>query len=309
LFLQNADKVKTHLAMVFHRFLEPRENIGKTPLKIWINDNAINAWDPFLIDETATQLLTEEQVPFLGSRLIVKPYILPHHSKLTAEKHKQASGAKGWNAQQGFYIYRNRRLLTAGTWLGLGFQQEEHYKLARIMLDIPNSMDSEWEIDVKKSRAIPPPAIREQLKILASATRNKAAAVYRHRGAHIQKGTQEIVYLWEQKVRRGKVFYQINRKHPVVEAAMMADGKITRILLHLIEETIPIAAITKDWAEDPTKQADPFDNQINNEIISELKQLYHDMISSGKTAQQSKIILLNVEPFHQFPNIVDALNE
>lgn len=308
-FLQRVDQVKEHLAMVFHRFLDTRENVGRTPLKIWVNGNLITAWDPFLSSEKATQLLTEEAVPFLGSRLNVKPYVLPHHSKLSGEKHKQASGVKGWNAQQGFYVYRNRRLLAAGTWLGLGFQQEEHYKLARIQIDIPNHMDAEWEIDVKKSRATPPAAIREDLKRLATATRSKASAVYRHRGARLQNGKQETVYLWNQKVRHGKLFYQINRDHPIVNAAIESGGAKIRTLLHLIEETIPIATITKDWAEDPTKQASQFDDAMTPELHAALKQTYQIFIATGIKPQDAKFRLINLEPFSQFPQIVAALDE
>ena len=69
-FYYRADQVKAHLAMVFHRFLDPRENPGKTPLKLWINEQPIAAWDPFLSNEKATQLLAEETVPLLGCRLM-----------------------------------------------------------------------------------------------------------------------------------------------------------------------------------------------------------------------------------------------
>ena len=61
----------------------------------------------------------------------VTPYVLPHHSRLTTAQHSAAGGPAGWNAQQGFYVYRNRRLLLPGDWLGLEFRKEEHYKLAR----------------------------------------------------------------------------------------------------------------------------------------------------------------------------------
>ncbi len=190
-FYQKVDQVRAHAAMVFHRFLDAAENVGKTPLKLWINGESIVAWDPFMTNEQATQLLTEEDVPLLGNRLTVKPYILPHHSKISKENHKLASGPKGWNAQQGFYVYRNRRLLVAGSWLGLGFQQEEHYHLARILIDIPNHMDADWELDVKKSPAWPPLAIKDQLKSLAGATRSKASAVYRHGAARNKRRQQE----------------------------------------------------------------------------------------------------------------------
>ena len=308
-FYHRADQVKSHLAMVFHRFLDPRENVGRTPLKIWVNGQQISPWDPFLTAEKATQLLTEESLLLKGSRLEVKPYVLPHHARMTAERHKLASGVKGWNAQQGFYVYRNRRLLAAGTWLGLGFQQEEHYKLARIQLDIPNNMDADWEIDVKKSRATPPPAIREGLKRLATATRSKAAAVYRHRGARIQRAGQETIYLWEAKTRRSKVFYQINRSHPIVSAALESGGNKVRSLLHLIEETIPIATITKDWAEDPTRQCAPFDESATPELRGALMDIYKSLIGAGVSAQNAKLRLVNIEPFDRFPHIVAALDE
>ena len=32
----------------------------------------------------------------------------------------EAAGPKGWNAHQGFYVYRNKRLIIDGDWLGLG---------------------------------------------------------------------------------------------------------------------------------------------------------------------------------------------
>lgn len=42
-------------------------------------------------------------------------------------------------------------------------RQEEHYKLARIRVDLPNALDHEWEIDVTKSRARPPEKLRREL--------------------------------------------------------------------------------------------------------------------------------------------------
>ena len=77
----------------------------------------------------------------LRSRLCAAPPL-----RLSSEKHRIAGGPSGWNAHQGFYVYRNRRLLLPGDWLGLGFQKEEHYKLARIQVDLPNSFDHEWDM-------------------------------------------------------------------------------------------------------------------------------------------------------------------
>ena len=53
--------------------------------------------------------------------------------------------------------------MLAGDWLGL-FRKEEHYKLVRIQIDLPNKLDTDWQIDIKKSTARPPLVSREQIK-------------------------------------------------------------------------------------------------------------------------------------------------
>ena len=35
---------------------------------------------------------------------------------MSEEEYKKAAGAKDWRGQQGFYVYRSRRLLVYGTW-------------------------------------------------------------------------------------------------------------------------------------------------------------------------------------------------
>ena len=140
-FLENVEMVEKHLAMVFHRFLEKPKR-----LNIWLNERAVEPWNPFMSDAKATQILPLEILTLNREIVQVQPYILPHHSKIDSDSYNKAAGINGWNAQQGFYIYRNERLLVAGDWLGLGHHKDEHCKLARIQIDLPNSMDSEWNI-------------------------------------------------------------------------------------------------------------------------------------------------------------------
>jgi hypothetical protein len=111
-----------------HRFIEN----GK--IKIYFQERLIEAWNPFLLSEVATQAFPEELIN--NGKVSIKGFVLPHKSKLSDENFKKAEGPKGWNEQQGFYVYRNERLLLAGDWLGL-YRKEEHYKLARIQIDLP----------------------------------------------------------------------------------------------------------------------------------------------------------------------------
>ena len=52
---------------------------------------------------------------------------------------------------QGFYLYRNGRLISEPTWFGLEKKTPKR-KLCRVKIDIDNSNDVIWQLDVKKVR-------------------------------------------------------------------------------------------------------------------------------------------------------------
>lgn len=85
-FLQIMDIVKKHLSMVFHRFIES----GR--IKIFFQDRLIKPWNPFLVNEIATQGFPEE--PLQNGKVIIKGYVLPHKSKITDELFREAEGQR-----------------------------------------------------------------------------------------------------------------------------------------------------------------------------------------------------------------------
>jgi hypothetical protein len=297
-FLEDAERVKNHIAMVFHRYLERPGGP-----KITVNSRPVKPWDPFLTTEAATQNLTEEAHHILGGKLIVRPYVLPHVTKIDQAVYDKAAGPKGWNAQQGFYVYRNSRLLVAGEWLGLGFQKEEHYKLARILLDIPNSMDEHWEIDVKKSRAYPPAVFRSELKRIAQLTRQQAAEVYRHRGKVLaREHSGSFSYTWNRKVTHGKISYSINRDHPFIKMLIDQQGTKNEVsnLLKLIEETVPVPLIMVDNAENPGMQSQPFEQAAEGEVKRLAKDIYIALLGSHFSEVEAIERIKTMEPFNQY---------
>lgn len=307
-FLEVAEAVETHLAMVFHRFLEP-----PAELTIWMNRQRIVPWDPFLRNEAGTQHLAEETLTFAGQRVIIRPYVLPHHSRLSAEIHQRAAGPGGWNARQGFYIYRNRRLLLPGDWLNLGFQKEEHSKLARIQVDLPTALDSAWQIDVKKSTAKPPGALRDDLRRIAKVTRVRATEIYRHRGKVIARSAaRNDSFVWNRVVRRGKVSYRINRDHPVVQQTLAStDRHRTELeaLLRMIEETVPSPLISLDGSQNPDEQAGPFEGATASEVEDLLRRTYISLRSVGLSPAHARERLAGTEPFNHFPELIATLEE
>jgi hypothetical protein len=103
-------RLEEHLSMVFHRFMEEL-----TVLQTLIGEIPVGPWDPFMKGEKATQMLGEEVLEHHGHEVVVRPYVLPHISKLSAEVHRLGAGPRKWSDQQGFYVYRHRRLLVAGS--------------------------------------------------------------------------------------------------------------------------------------------------------------------------------------------------
>jgi len=307
-FLSRAEHVRDHFAAVFHRLMT-----GRRAVKFSLNGKPIKPWDPFLADAPATQRLPAEKIRFQGHIIAIEPFVLPHLSKLDAESHRSAAGLRGWNAHQGFYIYRNCRLIVPGDWLGIkGWRQEEHYKLARIRVDIPNALDHEWEIDVTKSRARPPEKLRRELVRIGESTRSVAKRIYSHRGAKlIPTGGQERVFLWEQTAKHNQVFYRVNREHPLVKQvrANCADGPKFSAMLRLIEETIPVPLITITDREKPDQTIGPFEDAKESEIVEVMRQVFASLCASGLSQKDALLRLVNFEPFPCFPQLLQAIAE
>ena len=307
-FFETIEVVENHLAMVFHRFLEKRDR-----LKIRIGQHPIEPWNPFLPDAQTTQFLPVELLTFKDEIVTVQPYVLPHHSKITPDTYKKAAGVNGWNAQQGFYVYRSERLLVAGDWLSLGYHKDEHYKLARIQVDLSNSMDSEWNIDVKKSRARPPASLKAELKRIARLTRHRAAEIYRHRGKVLaRESADKYVFPWGRKLRRGKVFYAVNQEHPLVEEVLNLPDiyqPAIRALLRLLEETVPVQQIWIDNSTEPEKQTQPFDGTPSEEVVEVMIQIYHALRKSGMNEEQARDRILTMEPFQHFETLAKTLSD
>lgn len=307
-FLRRAEQVRDHFAAVFHRFMS-----GRQPVAFFMNEKRMAPWDPFLTDEIATQCLPMDTLRFQGHNVEVEPFILPHLSKLDVETHRAAAGLRGWNAHQGFYIYRNQRLLVPGDWLGIkGWRQEEHYKLARIRVDLPNALDHEWEIDVTKSRARPPEKLRRELARIGERTRSVAKRVYSHRGAKlIPAEGKERVFLWDQTAKHNRVFYRLNRDHPLVKQvrAACSDTPKLNALLRLIEETIPVPLITITDREKPDQTIGPFEAAKETEILEIMRQVYASLRAGGLSRKDTLLRLSHFEPFPRFPELLQTIRE
>ncbi len=312
-FLKMIDGVETKLSMIFHRLLE-----GKKPLlTLYINKVAINPWDPFLIDHPAKPWNSPVEKRWtLSGDIEVECHVLPHKDMLSLGEYENAAGPDGWNSQQGFYVYRNKRLLLAGGWLGLGdgrvWNREEAQKLARIRLDIPNTSDMDWKIDIRKATARIPVNLRPWLTKLADDTRNRARKVFAFRGVPTPGvGGVKLEQAWRVEHLKDGVKYKVDTTHPAVAAVFDSAGELLpliKAMLRVVEETVPVQKIWLDTAETKNIPLTGFENEPPSDVMEILEILYEDMITRRCMSKSlAKKTLLSTEPFQKYPSFIAGL--
>lgn len=231
---------KKHIELVFHRFYKE--------IDIFYHDKRIEKRDPFLLDSIGRQQTGRtSNIRVNGKEIIVVPYTLPFANSLTSEEKALLGNPKSIYDDQGFYLYRNRRLISWGSWMHMGIRSELN-KLARIRVDIPSSLDSVWMLDVKKSSAKIPDKIKDLIKMAVedSVVRSKRTTKF--------PGTKEQSVefkVWDRiNEHEGKIRYQINRSTPAIAALTDALGenekKLLEIALSQIESYLPKYSITND---------------------------------------------------------------
>jgi hypothetical protein len=310
------EQVERQLAMVFHRLLE-----GSHPkLQLNLNGKKIEAWDPFLSGHPAKPWTSPVQRHRTSCGDIeVQCHVLPHRDKLSDKEYEINGGPAGWNAQQGFYVYRNQRLLVAGGWLGLGqpraWNREEPYRLARIRLNIPNTADADWKIDVKKSVARPPVVLRSWLMGMATDTRERARRVFAYRGGPINvNASTPIEQAWKVERTSKGIRYRIDEAHPSVAAVLDDTTSIQKDLiismLRVIEETVPVQKIWLDTAEQKETPVTSFASSSDQAILKVMQTLFRNLVvRKGMEIEDAKTKLACTDPFQNFPHLIAQLSE
>ncbi|MBE1237992.1 ATP-binding protein [Phaeovibrio sulfidiphilus] len=312
--IELADRVEAHLAMTFHRFLS-----GHPPmLRLTLNGRELKPWDPYLTGHPgkALESPTYRIPPSTGAT--VQCHVLPHRDMLKPAEQDAAAGPGGWTQQEGFYVYRNRRLLLAGGWLGLGdggkpWPRDEAHRLARIQLDIPNSADADWKINILKSTASPPVRLRPHLHRLATETRHKARQVFACRG-HLTpaSGTRSnaVADAWQVRRSAHGTSYRIARDHDLVVSILNRAGPLKPdilALLRLVEESVPVQRIWLDTAEDKEVPRTGFAEATDREVMEILYPLFEALISQGLSNAEARERLSRTPLFERHQRLITAL--
>ena len=288
-------EVRSNLALVFHRFLADLRD----RLTITVNGIALRPIDPFLSDNPKTQRTALETLRIGGAEVHVEGFTLPHTSGLTPQERQRSDLGEGMREAQGFYVYRNRRLISHGHWYGLA-RMNELSKQTRVKVDVPTALDALWHLDIKKSRSEPPPSFKLRLRQLIDPILDRGHRVHTFRG---RRDSADIAHVWTKLKTREGFLYEVNLESPLVGAVLSRldaeDAERVVGLLQTIATTFPVMdAYVEIAANVPAIVAQP-EREV---LIARLR----DIHQSGLFSADPDVIvtqLAGVEPF----NTVDDL--
>lgn len=302
-FAKCLDDMISHLSLVFHRFIEDG-------LSICVNDLPVEARDPFLKYHKATQKKREGAFYIHGKKIKLQPYILPHLSKLAQEDLDKVGGKERMRNEQGFYVYRNRRLIIWGTWFRLE-RKDELSKLARVMVDIPNSLDYMWSIDIKKSTAILPDIIKKNMYNAVYDSVLSSESVHTYRGRKETK-SDDIDYVWERTKVRDGYEYLINRNIPQLKLLeeTLNDKQIKMLdsVIKLLEEAFPVSAMYVDAAKGNIEERVVEDDYIEK-LWQDLQVQIEYVKANGLDVVAYYTMFMKVEPYCKYEEIKERIKE
>lgn len=209
---EKVDVLKGHLGMIFHRFLR-----GVDQLSILVNGVSVEPVDPFLEGLPQTQRTPVQTITIEGSTVHLQGFTLPHTKNIPAELNRRPDLGKYLKEHQGFYVYRNKRLISSGGWFGLR-PKEELTKQARVRVDITDALDFLWQIDIRKARSEPPAQFRNAVRPLMDRLVVRSEKVHTFRGRTVSGANPE--HYWIKSETRDGVRFEVNAQHPAIQGVV-----------------------------------------------------------------------------------------
>lgn len=294
---------REYCALVFHRFYKK--------VSITFNGRRVAKRDPFLEGSDKVKTLRPEKIPFKGQEIEVQAFRMPAISDLSNEEKELVGGADSLKSEQGIYIYRNQRLIVWGKWMRIE-HKTVYSHLARVRIDIPSILDKEWYLDVKKSSATIPDAIKK--KLYAQINEVLELSVRRVRYDGEQEVSNGVSRVWVRKMLEDQtVTYSLNNEHPILkELFEELDSGQRRLLTTYLKDVQNYVPTTK-MRDDVSDKLDVIngrqtisDTEKREDLVARVK----DLCQGDKDASKRTLdLLLGWEQFSDLAGDRDEILE
>lgn len=285
LLYEKIDNVKNHLNHTFNDYI-------KNGLNIYINHlHKLEGWDPFCL-QMGTRITEEANKNYFNGTISIKTYILPLYNTLNQDEQNYMKG-KGLSDQQGFYIYRNKRLIYEGGWLGFAnLNISNKFDYARIRVDIPSELDSVFSTNYMKDKISIPEDLKNFFIDIAKKARTNSLKNYNYMKSPTtyKLARKDKIHVWNVKFTPKGLLLNINERHPIIQeiCKKLTEGERKK-LFDLISKNIPLSEIERSGLS--SKQ-----NEFGN-LEEFMEDMYKELKDNGYTNEDLCKKMAKCEPF------------
>lgn len=293
------DQLEISLSHIFGKYIiEDGLNIYIFSSKSTKNKKKICGWNPFYLQENKdTAVVSEKEISFNGSKIVVNSYILPVYSNLSKVDQDYMVG-KGLIEQEGFYIYRNKRLIQEGGWMDLpNIKSDQKCEYARIEVNIGTNLDKEFDVNFSKFKVIIPNELIKDFTEIANYARTKSRKNYEYvKNPELKPGLKkkkDNIPVWQTHKTDDGIKLNINLDHPVLKQIL---SKLTQSerkkVTSLISKTLPISMLQSQGGVE-----DKFEEKDIKDLI---KDTYIEMRKVTDNISEIKKKMFKTEPFNMY---------
>lgn len=276
---------------------------GDIEISIQVNgsmENQIIGWNPFALPENkSTKLVYSGTRKYKGEMITFKAYVLPTYGNLSKTDQAYMEG-NGLIDQEGFYVYRNKRLIKEGGWLSLDkMGLDDKCKYARIDVEIQSALDKEFQINFSKNSLSIPEDLKDTFADVANKARRESRSNFNYVKHPEMKRTtkKEEERIWKTTKSDGALVLSINMQHPLIqEISSKLPAADLKKLCTLLSKTLPLSMIQE--------QNTTVVSYTDNELEDLMDGMHQKLLSDGLDEKTARKKMASMEPFKDHLNLL-----
>ena len=260
----------------------------------------VQGWNPFgLLENGSTRVIYKNDIKFKNSEITFKAYILPAYNNLSRVDQEYMLG-NGLIDQEGFYIYRNKRLIKEGGWLNLEkIGLDDKCKYARIEVNISSAVDKDFKINFSKNSLEIPEELKSVFYDVAQKARKESKTNFNYqKHPEIKRITRkEEERIWKTTKSDGALVLSVNMQHPLIQelSSKFTESELKK-LCNVLSKSLPISMIQDQGA---TTTA-----YTEHELEDLMEEMYQTLITSNLEIKEVKRRMASMEPFKENMNLL-----
>lgn len=313
--VEKMDEAEMHLRLVYHRFMDHNYSKPHQKIAFYMNKRDLHPLDPFLIYKSRTSqespaIINERDSFGVTQKITCQSFILPFQKDLDEHDQEMMGGLDNMARMQGFYIYRNFRLISFGSWYGMR-PSNELAKYARIMVDIPSALDDKWGIDVKKEKSTLPNEVKRQLKkTVATACQGSHNRI--HKRTSIEKDDTNSLWVISHD-RENRKLFTVNKESPLISKFKntLSNEQIEDLdfILNSLSATLSYIDIYASYAS--CKESNNIEILSSQEHLTliQAKRMVEHFVSEGQSLSDAITLTCSISPFSSISNFKELLKK